>query len=189
MSANTDYLAARVDADFSALKHLEFFRPSLLAVGAVGREVAADATQAAASATAAATTYALHVALGAGAYGFGTLPLHLPRAGSLGSMAFLDAQEARGIFTSTQNAAYQMTPHDFGRLLLTTTGTNTWTAPLAADLPDGWHCLLRNRSGNNLTIARSGSDTMNAAATTVTIATAAAIARIIKTSSTTFEVA
>jgi hypothetical protein len=189
VSANTDYLAARVDSDFSALKHLEFFRPSLLAVGAVGREVAADATAAAASAAVASATYALQVTLGAGAYGIGTEPLHLPRAGSLGSGAFTDREVEMGIFLNTQDATYQITPHDFGKLLLATSGTRTWTLPLAADLPDGWFCRIRNRSGNNLTIARSGSDTMNAAATSVTISTGAAISFAIKTSSTTFEVA
>ena len=188
MSANTDYLAARVDADFSALQHLTYFRPSLLAVGAVGREVAADATAAAASAAAASASYALSLGFSLAAYGIGTQPLHLPRAGSLGALAFME-QEALRVLPNTQNATYQITPHDFGRLLLTTSGTNTWTLPLAADLPEGWWCLYRNRSGNNLTINRSGADTFNAAATTVAISTGAAIGMIVRTSSTTFEVA
>ena len=182
------YLEARVDADFEGFAHLTYFRPSLLAVASVGRYVADLAGQAEDLADAAAESYALQLALGAGAYGIGTLPLYLPRAGALGSAAFLNVNQLKGIFPSTQNAAYQVTPHDLGRLLLTTSGTKTWTLPLAADLEEGWFALYRNRSGNNLTIARSGSDTLNAAATSVTISTGAAIGWIIRTSGTTFEV-
>lgn len=182
------YLEERVDADFEGFNHLTYFRPSLHAIASVGRYVADLAGQASASAAAAAANYANQLALGAGAYGIGNLPLHLPRAGALGSAAFLNVNQLRGIFPGTQNAAYQIVPHDFGKLLLTTTGTNTWTLPLAADLDEGWFALYRNRSGNNLTIQRSGADGINNAASSVTISTGAAIGWIIRTGSTTFEV-
>lgn len=182
------YLEARVDADFEGFSHLTYFRPSLHSVAAVGRYVADLAGQAGASEAAAAASYALQLGLGAGAYGIGSLPLSLPRAGALGSAAFLNVNQLKGIFPNTQNAAYQIVPHDFGKLLLTTSGTNTWTLPLAADLDEGWFALYRNRSGNNLTVQRSGADGINAAASSVTISTGAAIGWIIRTSGTTFEV-
>jgi hypothetical protein len=183
------YLAARTSADFANGGHRTYFVPSLNAVANTANDMAALAEDASDAAAAAAATYTLNLALGVSAYGVGTEPLDLPRTVDLGGAAFVETDVLLGVFPSTQNAAYQMLPTDFRRLLLTTTGTNTWTLPLAADLPDGWHCWYRNRSGANLTIQRSGSDTFNAAATSVTISTGAAIGMIVKTSSTTFEVA
>lgn len=118
--------------------------------------------------------------------GVGTAAIEVPRAAELGSAAFCDAAALTGIFSSTQNAAYQILPQDRGRLLLTTSGTNTWTLPAGAALPDGWFCRIKNRSGANLTIARTGSDTIDGA-TSLTVATGTG-RLIVRTSSTAFEV-
>ncbi len=189
--SNADWalLQALTDQSFANGAFRQNLRPAFNAVGATGQDAAAYAELALAYANAAAASYALALALTGGGQGIGTEPLDLPRVVDLGSAAFADADQLTGIFPATLNAAYQIVPLDFGKLLLTTSGTNTWTLPLAADLPDGWWCLLRNRAGANLTIARSGADTLNGAATSVTIATATAIQRAIKTSPTTFEVA
>ena len=134
-------------------------------------------------------TYALAQALAVPAYGVGLDALKLPRAGDLGNAAFRDWEAQHGIVTNTQNAAYQITLHDFGKLLLTTSGTNTFTLPAATDLPDGWWCQYHNISGANLTLQRSGSDTINGvAATSSVVATGSAIGRIIRRSSAIFQI-
>jgi hypothetical protein len=69
-----------------------------------------------------------------------------------------------GCSPSWQNASYQIVLQDFGKLVFCTSGTNTYTLPAAADLPDGWFCRLRNRSGVNLTLNPTGADTLNGSA-------------------------
>jgi hypothetical protein len=181
-------LQARIVSDYYNGGHTTHFINDLNDMAAVADYAGDQAAEAAASSAAASASYALSLGFSLAAYGIGTQPLHLPRAGSLGALAFM-GQEALRVLPNTQNATYQITPHDFGKMLLTTSGTNTWTLPLAADLPEGWWCLYRNRSGNNLTINRSGADTFNAAATTLAISTGAAIGMIVRTGATTFEVA
>jgi len=187
MSESISRLAGRVLADYLDNKHLLNLMGDLNAIAAVANYAAAQATQAAAAAAGAAGSYALMEDLGAAAYSIGTASLSLPRAGDLGSAAFREWQYAHGVITSLQNAAYQVTLHDYGKLLLTTSGTNTFTLPLGTDLPQAWWCLYMNLSGNTLTFARSGSDTINAAATSAAIAGATtSIGRLVRRSSTTF---
>ncbi len=183
------YLAARSDADFPNGLFRTFFRPSLNAVGRTAQDVGALATQVQAYLDSISAIYALTQALGVSAYGVGLDALKLPRAGDLGSAAYRDWDAQHGIVTNTQNAAYQITLHDFGKLLLTTSGTNTYTLPLATDLPDGWWCLYHNISGANLTVQRFGSDTINGAVTTsLLVATGSAMGRIIRRSNTIFQI-
>ncbi|MCC6720442.1 MAG: hypothetical protein IT555_21425 [Acetobacteraceae bacterium] len=186
------YLQGLAVSQFQNGGHRSFLVPAFNAVGQTGQDVAALATQAQASADSASTSYALQLSLGGGAYGVGTDPMRLPRTVQLNSAAFLDWQVMHGTFPSTQNATYQIAPPDFGKLLLCTSGTRTWTLPLATDLPDGWWCLVRNRSGNNLTLnLAGGAETINggSAGAGISIATGTAIQRAIKTGSTSFEVA
>lgn len=182
-------LAARVLANYlDDSGYILIFPPDLNAVAVIGSDVSAKATSTAASAALVAASVATAQAIVGLTQKVGTEVLALPRNVELGGSAYIDFDQMKGINPNTQNAAYQMLMQDFGKMLLTTTGTNTWTLPLAVDLPDGWWALYRNRSGANLTINRSGADTFNAAATTLAIATATPIGWIIRTSTTTFEV-
>jgi hypothetical protein len=181
------YLAARTSAEFQNGGHRTYFVPSLVAVAATANDVAAFATLTSNYATAAAGSYALQLALGTGAYGVGAEPLRLPRNAELGTAAYADLEVVRGYFPNLQNAAYQMVLADAYRLTYCTSGTNTFTLPLGTDLPDGWSAPLRNRSGANLTVARTGADTINGT-TSATIATGNTTSWIFKTGSASFEV-
>lgn len=180
-------LAARVVGDYLNGGHVEVFVPDLNDTATLATYTATNATSAAAAASAAAATYALVLALIGGGQGVGTEQLDVPPVWALGSGAFSDVEVIRGIFPNLQNAAYQILALDQGRLTYCTSGTNTYTLPLAADLPDGWCAPLRNRSGNNLTVARTGSDTINGT-TSATIATGNTTSWVFKTGSTSFEV-
>lgn len=182
-------LAARTLVQYLADSgYITIFPSDLNAVAVIGSDVSAKATSTAASAALVAASVATAQAIVGLTQKVGTEVLALPRNVELGGSAYIDFDQMKGINPNTQNAAYQMLMQDFGKLLLNTSGTNTWTLPLALDLPEGWWALYRNRSGNNLTIVRSGADTFNAAATTIAIATGNLTGFIIRTSTTTFEV-
>jgi len=186
LSDSISRLAGRVQANYLNNGHLLYLDGDFRAIAAVANLVAALATQAQASAADASASLALMQALGASAYSIGTASLSLPRASDLGSAAYQDAQYASGIVVNLQNAAYQVTVHDYGKLLLTTSGTNTFTLPAATDLPDAWWCSFMNISGANLTFARTGSDTINAAATSFVQDSTAYIGEVARRSSSTF---
>jgi hypothetical protein len=169
--------------------HRNWLIPAYQAVARTGYDVSALATAAQAAATAAANSLAAQLALGLPTNGVGNEPMDLPRMVMFNSEAVRQWDMAAALIPSTQNAAYQIVEHDNGKLLLTTSGTNTWTLPLATDVWVGWTTRVRNRSGNNLTLARSGSDTINGAGSNLTVATASAILTVVCTSSTGFEVA
>jgi hypothetical protein len=125
--------------------------------------------------TAAEAALAAILAVSGGTLGIGTEPLDLVRVNDLGTLAFLDEDVINGFVFKTQNGSYQINSTDKNKLLLTTSGTNTWTLPLLADLPPRWFTRIKNRSGNNLTINRSGSDTINAAATSLTVSNGSSV--------------
>ena len=102
-----------------------------------GQDVASPAVQAQAPADAAALSYQQQLTLGGGSCGIGTEALKLPRTADHGQLSFVDLVPALGVFPNTQNATYQIALPDFAKLLLCTSGTRTWTLPLATDLPDG----------------------------------------------------
>lgn len=187
MSDSIARLLARVQNDYLDNGHIPLLIDDYNAVARVGNYTAQQATAAAASAAAAANSYALMVALGASAYGVGIDLADLVRAGQLGGMAFMEPTTTLGRFVNTKDETYQIRPDDFAKVLLLTSGTRTHTLPLAADLPEGWWCMWNNRSGNNYTVNRSGTDTFNAAATTIALSTGD-WGFIIRTSSSTFEV-
>lgn len=182
------YLAARQSSDYESGGHRTYFVPTLTAIAATATDVSNLATQAAASEAAASATYALSLGFTLSAYGVGLgSVLDIPRGVNLGTAAFLDWEQIVGVVSSTKDSTYQINPQDHLKLLMCTSGTRIWTAPLMADLPERWGCLVKNRSGNNLTLNRSGSDTFNGGLTTLAVASGQTIYRIIKTSSTTFE--
>ncbi len=186
MSDSITRLAGRVKEHYYNNGHLLYLDGDLHAIASLANYVANQSVQALASANAAGAYLALMQAFGVLAYAIGPTSMALPRVSDLGSAAFGDAQYSTGIVVSQQNAAYQMTVHDYGKLLLDTSGTNTYTLPLATDLPDGWWCMGQNFSGANLTWARSGSDTINNAATSVTTASGEAIVTVVRRSSSLF---
>lgn len=188
-AADWAYLAARTAADFANDGHRTYFVPSLTAVAATAIDVSAFATAAQAAAAAAAASYALQVALGLPANGVGNEPMDLPRMSMFNGEAFRQWDMAAALVVNTQDATYQITEHDGGKLLLCTSGTRTWTLPAATDVWIGWQARIRNRSGNNLTLARTGSDTINGAASSLTIATGSAVLTVVCTGAAAFEVA
>lgn len=181
MSESIARLQVRVLADYLNGGHRTWLPGDFAALADLADLLLSYVAQAGASATAASASYALMQALGASAYGVGLSPLSLPRAADLGSNAVRDFEIASGIFTKTVSGTYQATVHDHGQLLISLSGANTITLPLAADVPDGFRFLHHNISGSNLTIQRTGSDTINGAVTTsVIIATGAPIGQVNK---------
>jgi hypothetical protein len=186
------YLAARSDADFPNGLFRIYFRPSLNAIGRTAQDVATLAIQARASANAAAGSLATQLALGTPANGVGNEPMDLPRMVVLNSGGFQPWDMALSLYPNTQNATYQITPHDAGKLLLCTNGTRTWTLPVATDVWPGWTCRLRNRSGATLTLnTGAAADAINGgtAGVGITVATGSAILTVVCTGSAFFEVA
>lgn len=186
MSGAITQLAGRVAADYANGGHRSVFIPDLNAVATVANDVATDAASAESAAVQAAASLAAALELTGGAVEVGTDQLGVPRNAELGDAAFADAMQIAGQFVDTRDATYQILPQDFSKVLRATSGTRTWTLPLAANVPDGWWIVCKNRSGNNLTVSRAGSDTIDAAATSLTIATGAS-AIIVKASATTWE--
>jgi hypothetical protein len=188
MSLDAAYrLKARLPAQYLNGNHPTYWVPDMNDMAAVAVMIGNYASQVDASAAAAAGSLAVMQGLGASAYGIGIDATDLVRAGQLGGMAFMEPNTTLGLFINLQNVTYQIRGDDFGKLLLATSGTLTWTLPLAADVWVGWQCQYRNRSGASLTLNRAGADTFNAAATTIAIATGAA-GWIVCTGATTFEV-
>lgn len=179
-------LAGRVTSDYANGGHRAVFVPDLNAVADVAVEVATNAADAIAAAEQAAASLALALGITGGAVAIGGDPLDVPRNTELGSAAFIDAMALAGMVVETHDATYQIVPGDFAKVMRTTSGTRTWTLPVAADVPIGWWCVAKNRSGNNLTINRGGSDTIDAAATSLTIATGSSLT-IVKATATTWE--
>jgi len=179
-------LAARVAGDYANGGHRTVFVLDLNAVADVGNEMVVNADSAIAAADQAAASLALALEITGGAAAIGGDPLDLPRNTELGSAAFVDAWALVGMLVETHDATYQIVPGDLRKVLRATSGTRTWTLPVAADVPLGWWCVAKNRSGNNLTINRGSSDTIDAAATSLTIATGASLT-IVKATATTWE--
>lgn len=187
--ADRDFLVSLNDASFENDRHRTNFVPALAAVAAVAGDVAVDAFQASAAANIAAASLAAQMALGTAANGVGNEPMDLPRMSMLNGEAFRQWDMAAGFISNIQDATYQIVEHDSAKLLLCTSGTRTWTLPASTDVWIGWQARLRNRSGNNLTLARTGSDTINGAGSSLTIATGSAILTIVCTGAASFEVA
>lgn len=172
--------------------HRTWLIPTYNAVGQTAQDIGAMVTQVQASATAAAGSLATQLALGTAANGVGNEPMDLPRMTFLDSAGFRQWDMAAHHVPNLQNATYQITAHDLDKLLLCTSGTRTWTLPLAADVWIGWRARLRNRSGANLTLnPGSASDAINggAAGAAIAIATGSAILTLVCTGANAFEVA
>lgn len=183
----TSALAALTDASFANGAHRTNFVPALNNVAMAANETATNADTAATSAAAAAASLATAQAITGGAQGVGGDALDVPRNAELGSAAFVPATLLRGIFPVTVDATYQIVPMDWGRLLVCSSGPQTWTLPLMADCPNGWWIALRNRSTDTVTIPCGGSDTIDGGATSYILPPGAYVV-IGKASSTTAEV-
>jgi hypothetical protein len=172
--------------------HRTWLIPTYNAIGRTAKDVAYLTGQAQASAAAAAGSLATQLALGTPANGVGNEPMDLPRMAYLDGSAFRPWDMALSLYPNTQNATYQITPHDAGKLRLCTNGTRTWTLPMATNVWAGWTCRLRNRSGATLTLnTGAASDAINGgtAGVGITVATGSAILTVVCTGGTAFEVA
>jgi hypothetical protein len=167
-------LGARTYNDYANGGHRTVFVPDLNDVANVVTEAVNADTDAIKQAGLAAASLASMVALGpGGTQGIGVPdPDRVPLGAFLGSAAFADLDAILGIQAVLQNAAYQMVSQDRGSLLVCSSGTQTWTLPLSSDVPWNWFVRYKNRSGNNLTIARTGADTIDGAAANLTVVTA-----------------
>jgi len=167
------YLAARVASEWANGGFRTVHVPSLNAVAAVGADVAADASTVSTYLAAAGALYAQMLLVSGGSLGIGSEGLDLSLNAQLGAAAFAEFRQFAVRRPVTQDATYQIVPTDFWTsMLLTTSGTRTYTLPAWSDMPDFVPPLIgKNRSGNNLTLARTGTDTIDAAATSVTVPT------------------
>lgn len=87
-----------------------------------------------------------------------------PTAGVLGSAAFMDHRQIPlNLAAMEKTSAYTVTPADHGRALFVT-GTTTITLPAAADVSSVFVLPVKNYGVNTVTIAASGSDTIDGAA-------------------------
>jgi hypothetical protein len=192
--SNADWALLRslTDQSFANGAFRQNLRPAFNAVGATGQDAAAYAELALAYTNAAAGSLATQLALGTPANGVGNEPLDLPRMAFLDSAGFRQWEMAAHHVPNLQNATYQVTPHDLDKLLLCTSGTRTWTLPVATDIWPGWRARLRNRSGANLTLnPGSAADAINGgtAGAAIAIATGSAILTLVCTGANAFEVA
>lgn len=169
--SDRDRLAGRTTAQYDGFGYNLIFAGDMNSVAAVGYDMVAaftaaqaEAANAAASANAASSSLAGAQAITGGVQGVGTAFLMVPRN------AELLASDPAPWPIFARGAAYQITPHDSRRVLIAETGTLTWTLPISTDLDLGWQIRVWNRSGNNLTINRSGTAVIGAAATSLTIA-------------------
>jgi hypothetical protein len=171
--------------------HRTWLLPAYHAIAQTGYDVSGLATQAQASAAAASGSLATQLALGTPANGIGNEPMDLPRMSMLNGGAVMPWEAGLALFPNTQDATYQITEHDRGKMLLVTSGTRTHTLPKAGADLIGWTCRVRNRSGNNLTVACDAADAINggSAGASITIATGSAILTVVCTSATGWEVA
>lgn len=101
--------------------------------------------------------------------------LRVPRTGELGSGAFASIERLTGQQVIDGNSDLQWLPQHHRCLIRATSGMRTHVLPASADLWIGWTAEVWNRSGNNLTLNRSGTDAINAAATSYVLATGAAV--------------
>lgn len=164
-------LSVRVAADYANAGHRKYFIPDLNDVAnVVGEAVAAD-TDALAASAAAAASYAAMLAIAGGTQGIGGDPSELPLVAFLGSAAFASLDAVIGVAQNVQNGAYQILATDRAKLLLSTSGANTWTLPLSTDCPPFYYFRWRNRSGSNLIFNRTSPDTIEGATTAWTMAT------------------
>jgi hypothetical protein len=172
-TADVAYLAARTPTDFLSGGHRTYFQPSLAAVAGVSNDIANAYAGIEAYSALVSATYTLMLSISGGSLGIGTEGLDVPVNTTLGSAAFADIEQIVIRRVVTQDAAYQVVAEDFWTsMLLTTSGTRTYTMPAWSSMPDFVPPLIgKNRSGANLTLARTGSDTFDAAATFVTVPT------------------
>lgn len=175
-STDWAYLAALTPANFQNGGHRTYFVPALNAVAASASDVSALATQVASNYNLVIGAYGLMLQVSGGALGVGTDQLDVPLRNMLGSAAYADIEHLIGCRAVTVNADLAIVPTDFGRkMLLTTSGTRTYTLPAWSNMPtDPPRLPGKNRSGNNLTLAPgSASDAINGgtAGASLTIAT------------------
>ncbi len=193
-------LSIRTQDDYLNGGHVGYFVPDMVRMANTANYAALMAGEAEDHAASAASSYALQVALGTSAYGVGTDPMDLPRLQQFGGSAFRDWEADTSIQPNTQNATYTITALDHGKLLLCTSGTRTWTLPIApgntgSAIWIGWTCLIRNRGAGSITLnPGSASDAINAVAAgsgvtiAVSTATLGAFARVVCTGANSFEV-
>jgi hypothetical protein len=110
--------------------------------------------------------------------------LEVARGSDLGTAAYLEAEAFKAIYSVSLSGAYQILPDDWGKLLHSASGTNTFTLPLGTDLEDGWNCFISNLSGADVTLSRSGSDLINGGSS-IAIASGTG-RRVVRLSSTAF---
>ena len=172
-SSDWYYLGGLTGTQFANGGHRALWQPTMTAIANTAQDVANFAGQANVYYTLTAQTYAALLAVVGGSMNVGTEGLDLPLNTQLGNAAFVDLEQVLIRRPVTQDATYQIVPSDFWTtLLLTTSGTRTYTLPAWSSMPQFVPPLIgKNRSGNNLTLAPTGSDTFDAAAASVTVPT------------------
>lgn len=167
------FLEGLTSSQFENGGHRTVFVPACVAVGATGNDMAAIAASVAEYYALMGAIYTAMLAVSGGTLGIGADEYDVSLNVLRGNASFANISQFAIRRPVTQDAAYQIVPQDFwSAMLLTTSGTRTYTLPAWSDMPDFVPPLLgKNRSGNNLTLARTGTDTIDAAATSVTVPT------------------
>ena len=113
------------------------------------------------------------MSISGGTLGVGTEGLDVSLNALQGSAAFVDIEQIVSRRPVVADLNYQIQPQDFwNALLLTTSGARTYTLPLWSDMLGRVPPLLgKNRSGAALTINRAGTDTIDGAASSLTVPT------------------
>jgi hypothetical protein len=123
-AADRAFLLSLSVSQFQSGGHRQFLVPAYQAVARVGFEVSDLTASAAASAAAASGSLATQLALGTPANGVGNEPMDLPRMSMLNGGAVMPWEAGLALFPNTQDATYQITEHDRGKMLLVTSGTS-----------------------------------------------------------------
>src|SRR5690625_5457936 len=175
-SGDIQRLASRRNSHYAGFGHLDYLTGDYNAVANVVNFTAevADLVWDAEAAVTAAVQTAQEIA--GGAYGIGTQPMDLPRNTELGPMAFVGRTERLHLYPRLVTSATTLTPDDMGKLILPNGNDVTLTEGAAPGMGAGWIVAVRNRNGSaSLSLAASGSDTIDGGASLTLAAGAWAI--------------
>lgn len=173
MSSDSEYLRTITSALMANGGHRTYWDLVMNALANTAQQVSVNAAEVETYYVTSQTLYASMLSVSNGTMASGFDQMDVPLRNMLGAGAFLTMPQLGIRRPVTRNASYQIVSTDFFTdLILTTSGTQTYTLPAWADMPDYVPPLIgKNRSGNNLTLQRAGTDTMDNAATSVTVPT------------------
>lgn len=164
-SGDIQRLLNRRNSDYSGYGHIDRLTGDYNAVANVVGFTAevADLVWAAEAAVTAAVQTAEEIA--GGTYGIGTRPMDLPRNTELGPMAFVGRSGRLHLYPRLVSSAVTLTADDMGKLILPDGNDVTLPVGSAPGMGTGWIVAVKNgHDSSSLTLAASGSDTIDGGA-------------------------